>query len=73
MVERTPAFVSRHDCRDGRHERESTLRAVSSARNLGRVDKFGMIGVARQAKADHTLVFDTRTRAWLRFSSDPLH
>ena len=30
-----------------------------------------MLEVARQAKADHTLVFDTRARAWLRFHPIP--
>src|SRR5437016_4433393 len=52
---------------------ERSWRNVSSGRNRALLDTFGKIEIARQAKADHTLVFNTRARAWLRFSSDPLH
>jgi hypothetical protein len=37
------------------------------------VDTFGRMEIARQAKADDRLELYTRTSAWLRFSSDPLH
>jgi hypothetical protein len=40
---------------DTRHERESALRVVSSARNRALLDTFAKMGVARQAKADDTL------------------
>jgi hypothetical protein len=44
-----------------------------ASETTGGVDTFAMIEIARQAKADYTLVFHTRARAWLPFSSDPLH
>jgi hypothetical protein len=37
------------------------------------LDRFARIELDSTAKADHTLVFHTRARAWLRFSSDPWH
>ena len=61
----------RDESRRCRHERQSTLRAVSSARNQRLLDTFARMEAARQAKADITLEFDTRTRAWPRFLPIP--
>jgi len=54
-----------------RLQRGTTLGAVSSARNHARLDSFAILELARQAKADTRLEFDTRASAWLRFLPIP--
>jgi hypothetical protein len=42
-----------------------------SGRNLAVLDRFAILELARQAKADTRLEFDTRASAWLRFLPIP--
>ena len=45
--------------------------AVSSGRNHAVLDEFAILELARQAKADTRLEFDTRASAWPRFLPIP--
>src|ERR1700676_2428151 len=57
-----------------RHERGAIPAGnVSGVRNRRHLTGLAEWNWIRQAKADNTLVFSTRTRAWPRFSSDPWH
>src|ERR1700676_1966856 len=57
-----------------RHERGAIPAGnVSGVRNRRHLTGLAEWNWIRQAKADNTLGFCTRTRAWPRFSSDPWH